>query len=136
MKEIISKTKIKVPFYDVDPMNVVWHGNYVKYLEIARAELFDKFYYNYKEMHADNVAFPIAKIDLKYIKSAHLGDDLIVECILEEFEPAILIKYKIFVNGERILSANTMQIGVNIKTGETLYSVPEALKKGIENYEK
>jgi acyl-CoA thioester hydrolase len=28
-------TEILVPFFDIDTMNVVWHGHYVKYLEIA-----------------------------------------------------------------------------------------------------
>ncbi len=25
-----------LPFHDLDPMRVVWHGNYMKYFEIAR----------------------------------------------------------------------------------------------------
>ena len=27
---------LRVPFYDVDSMRVVYHGNYIKYLEEAR----------------------------------------------------------------------------------------------------
>ena len=27
---------IEVPFHDVDTMNVVWHGHYLKYFEIPR----------------------------------------------------------------------------------------------------
>ncbi|WP_258031844.1 acyl-CoA thioesterase [Campylobacter concisus] len=37
----------KVAFFDVDSMEVMWHGNYVKYLEMARCELLDKLGYNY-----------------------------------------------------------------------------------------
>ncbi|MFQ8625045.1 MAG: hypothetical protein ACLSA2_00440 [Candidatus Gastranaerophilaceae bacterium] len=33
MKKISAETLIEVPFYDLDPMNVVWHGNYIKYLK-------------------------------------------------------------------------------------------------------
>lgn len=33
-----TEIKIKVPFYDLDPMNIVWHGNYVKYMEEARCD--------------------------------------------------------------------------------------------------
>lgn len=29
-----------VPFHDCDPLGIVWHGHYYKYLEIARTELF------------------------------------------------------------------------------------------------
>jgi acyl-CoA thioesterase FadM len=33
--------------FDVDTMNVVWHGHYVKYLEVARCALLDKIGHNY-----------------------------------------------------------------------------------------
>ena len=39
---MISKSvALKAQFYDVDSMNVVWHGNYVKYFEteIGRAHV-------------------------------------------------------------------------------------------------
>lgn len=46
-------------------------------------------------MHANNVMYPIAKMDLKYIAPAKLHDVLNVKCSLEELEPAIIIKYTI-----------------------------------------
>ena len=134
MKNIITKTQIKVPFFDLDPMNVVWHGNYIKYMEIARCDLFRKLKYTYDDMKNDGIMYPIAKMDIKYIKSAKFDEDLIVECILKELEPAIIIKYNIYSNDEKIFTSNTMQIGVNFNTGETLYQAPEKLVKAIEEY--
>ena len=32
---ISEETEVSAEFFDVDAMQVVWHGNYVKYLEIA-----------------------------------------------------------------------------------------------------
>ncbi len=134
MKKIVTKTKIRIPFYDVDPMQVVWHGNYVKYLEVARCDFFRKLKYTYDDMKNDGIMYPIAKMDMKYIKSAKFDEDLIVECILKELEPAIIIKYNIYLNNEKIFKANTMQIGINFNTGETLYNAPEKLVKAIEEY--
>ena len=37
-----TEMKLTVQFYDLDPMNVVWHGNYLKYLESARCDLLKK----------------------------------------------------------------------------------------------
>jgi len=34
--------RLTVPFHDLDPMNMVWHGNYLKYFDVARFALFDK----------------------------------------------------------------------------------------------
>lgn len=134
MKQIITKTKIKVPFYDLDPMNIVWHGNYIKYLEEARCDFFSKLKYTYDDMYNDGVMYPIAKMDLKYIKSAKFGEELTVECILKELEPAIIIKYNIYSKDEKILTAGTMQMAVSVKNGSTLYNAPEKLIKAIEDY--
>ena len=32
--------EIRVNYFDTDQMGVVWHGNYIKYFEMAREELF------------------------------------------------------------------------------------------------
>jgi acyl-CoA thioester hydrolase len=34
-----ASVEMEVQFFDVDPMQIVWHGNYYKYVEIARNEL-------------------------------------------------------------------------------------------------
>ncbi len=31
----------RVPLHDCDPLGIVWHGHYYKYLEIARTLLFE-----------------------------------------------------------------------------------------------
>ena len=57
MRKIVTKTKIKVPFYDLDPMNIVWHGNYVKYMEEARCDFFRKINYTYTPENIKNFEF-------------------------------------------------------------------------------
>lgn len=128
-----TELKLTVPFYDLDPMNVVWHGNYLKYLESARCDLLKKIGYDYDNMRADGVVYPIAKMDLKYIKPCKFNQVLFLETIVEELEPALIIKYNIFdeESGEKVFSAKSMQICVDIKTGESIYSAPEGLKQKL-----
>ncbi len=128
-----TEMKLTVQFYDLDPMNVVWHGNYLKYLESARCDLLKKIGYDYDNMRADGVLYPIAKMDLKYIKPCKFNQVLFLETIVEELEPALIIKYNIFdeESGEKVFSAKSMQICVDIKTGESIYSAPEGLKQKL-----
>ena len=128
-----TEMKLTVQFYDLDPMNVVWHGNYLKYLESARCDLLKKIGYDYDNMRADGVVYPIAKMDLKYIKPCKFNQVLFLETIVEELEPALIIKYNIFYeeSGEKVFSAKSMQICVDIKTGESIYSAPEGLKQKL-----
>lgn len=128
-----TEMKLTVPFYDLDPLNVVWHGNYLKYLETARCDLLKKIGYDYDNMRADGVVYPIAKMDLKYIKPCKFNQVLFLETIVEELEPSLIIKYNIFdeESGEKVFSAKSMQICVDIKTGESIYSAPEGLKQKL-----
>lgn len=128
-----TEMKLTVQFYDLDPMNVVWHGNYLKYLESARCDLLKKIGYDYDNMRADGVLYPIAKMDLKYIKPCKFNQVLFLETIVEELEPALIIKYNIFdeESGEKVFSAKSMQICVDIKTGESIYSAPKGLKQKL-----
>ena len=127
-----SEYKLKVSFEDLDPMNVVWHGNYMRYMEQARCNMLGELKYTYIDMKNEDYAYPVAKMNVKYIKPATFGDILTVITHIEELEPALNIKYEIFKEDEKIFEAKTMQIGVNIKTGESIYSAPKGLIKAIE----
>ena len=131
-----SDTIIKVEFYDLDPMDVVWHGNYVKYLEVARCDMLSKLGYTYVDMRNDGYAYPVATMEMKYIKPCTFGQELKVVSIVEEIEPALVIKYVIFDNktGEKMFKAKTMQIAVDINTRKTVYEAPENLKNKIASY--
>lgn len=59
---------IEVPFHDVDAMNVVWHGYYLKYFEIARCKLLDQFDYNYRQMQASGYLWPVIESHVKYVQ--------------------------------------------------------------------
>ena len=87
MKRIERDTIIEIPFYDLDPMNVVWHRNNIKYTEIARCNLLDKIGYSYEEMKADGVMYPVAKMEMKFIKPAVFAQKIIATAIIDEIEP-------------------------------------------------
>ncbi len=128
-----AETILNVEFYDLDPMNVVWHGNYVKYLEAARCDMLNKLGYNYMDMKEDGVCYPIATVDMKYIKPCVFNQQLRVVSSIEEIEPSLIIKYTIFDNntGEKLFKAKTMQICVDINTQQSVYEAPENLKKKL-----
>ncbi len=136
MKEIKAETIIEVPFYDLDPMGVVWHGNYVKYLEAARCDLLSKIGYTYTDMMNEGIAYPVATMDLKFIKSAVFSQKLKVVTEITEYDPALYIKYEIFDadTGEKLFKAKSMQICINAKTGESVYVPPKKFVEKLEEY--
>lgn len=133
--EISHVSTFKVAFFDVDSMEVMWHGNYVKYLEMARCELLDKLGYNYIAMKKDGFAFPIVKLDVKYVRPAFFNDIIKVTTTLSECETFLKFHYLIEnEKGEKLSEANTAQAVIEMKSLQTCFEMPDTLKKAIEAY--
>lgn len=127
-------TYLTVPFFDVDGMEIVWHGNYIKYLEIARCEFLDSIDYNYIKMREEGFIWPIVKLELKYIKPAHFGQKLRIDLIVIEYESCLKINYQISdVDNHIILTqAMTMQVPIALTTGETQFETPDSWRLAIQ----
>ncbi len=136
---VSSCTDILVPFHDVDMMMVVWHGHYVKYLEVARCELLDKIHYNYSEMVVSGYAWPVIDMALRYVKPARFGRWITVQADLVEYENRLRIDYVIRDrdSGEKLTKAHTIQVAVNVATLEMCLASPAILaeKLGIAGAE-
>jgi acyl-CoA thioester hydrolase len=120
---------IKAQFYDLDPMDVVWHGNYARYLEQARCELLDSIGYNYPQMHESGYLWPIVEMRIKYVRPLRFGQEFVVAATIAEFENRLRIDYRIRdkVSGEVLTKATTTQVAVHAATGELCLESPAAL---------
>lgn len=120
--------EFKAEFFDADPMGVMWHGNYVKYLEMARCRLLDELNFNYIKMQNRGFALPIIKMDLKYINPIYFNDDFIVEIRLVECDITLKFNYILLSKDNQIIAkASTTQVAVTLNK-ETLYAIPDELK--------
>lgn len=125
-KEIFSvEKKFKVEFYDVDSMDIVYHGNYVKFLEVGRCALLDEIGYNYLNMREDGYSFPVVDLRIKYVKSLHFNEVATIRSSITEFENCLKIKYVIMNSkGETVTKAETTQMAVRQSDGESLFVCP------------
>lgn len=124
-----ATTELEVQFFDVDSMRVVWHGNYVKYLEVARCELLKLFDYNYLQMEASGYMWPIVDMRLKYVASAKLSEWITIEARLVEYQTRIKIDYVVRdkVTEQILTKAHTIQVAVEMDTGEMSFNTPQCL---------
>ena len=124
---------IKVQFFDLDPMNVVWHGNYARYLELARCALLDRIGYNYEQMAASGYAWPIVDLRIKYVGPLRFGQEARVSARVVAFENGLKIDYQIRdAAGAAVLTrAHTFQVPVRLDTGELCLESPPALTDRI-----
>tara|TARA_R110000868_G_scaffold33587_5_gene121810 strand:- start:46578 stop:46985 length:408 start_codon:yes stop_codon:yes gene_type:complete len=126
---IRAAVDIQVPFHDVDMMNVVWHGHYAKYLEIARCALLDKIGYNYTEMKASGYAWPVIDLHIRYPGPACFDETITVTATLTEWVNCLKIGYEIRnkASGKRLTKATTTMVAVDMATQTMCFESPQVM---------
>ena len=125
--DLIDKTEIQVRFHEVDSMNVVWHGNYVNYLEYGRESFGEKYGINYMDFYKNKILTPIVNLELNYKKSLKYGDKFVVETRYVDCDAAKLIfKYVIYrlSDHEVVATGKSIQVFLNTKK-ELLLTIPQ-----------
>lgn len=127
--DLSHEIELSPAFHDLDPMNVVWHGNYVKYLELARCALLAKFNYDYPQMKESGFMFPVVDMRLKYVAPAQFGQKLRIRAEITEWENRLRIDYLIrdAATGRKVNQAHTIQVAVSIETGEMQFVCPQVM---------
>ncbi|KEQ01106.1 putative thioesterase [Snodgrassella alvi SCGC AB-598-J21] len=134
-KQLRHSVIIEVPFFDVDSMDIVWHGHYVKYLEVARCAFLSAIGYDYNVMKANGYGWPIVQLNLKYVRPAVFGQKIRVEVVLKEYESCLKFDYVIsdIISGKKLTKASSMQVAVCMQTRETQFQTPESWLQAVRN---
>jgi acyl-CoA thioester hydrolase len=134
--DLVAEIELTPAFHDIDPMEVVWHGHYMKYLELARCALLQRFDYDYPQMRESGYAWPIVDLRAKYVRSARLGQRLKVRAEIVEWENRLKIDYRVSdaATGEVLTRAHSIQVAVDMRTGEMCFASPPVLleRLGVE----
>ncbi len=129
-----TEVELTVPFHDVDAMGVVWHGNYFRYMEIAREALLNQFDYGYRAMKASGYLWPVVDSRIKYRSPLTFEQRIRVQATLEEYENRLRIGYRIFdiAGNKPTTTAYTIQVAVELQTGELCFVSPQILFERLE----
>lgn len=129
MSDLSIEIDLNPAFHDCDPMQVVWHGNYFKYFEIARCALLQRYGYDYPQMLESGYLWPVVDARVKYIRPLLYQQALRVRARIVEWENRLKIDYEIrdAASGQRLTRANTIQVAVDATSKEMLYQCPPVL---------
>jgi acyl-CoA thioester hydrolase len=128
-KQLEHEIELAPAFYDIDPMNVVWHGHYVKFMELARAALLAKLNFGYREMQECGYVFPVIELFVRYAQPLVLGQRVRVIAKIVEWESRLKVTYEIrdATTNRRLTRAHTVQVAVDARTYEMCYVCPAVM---------
>jgi acyl-CoA thioester hydrolase len=137
MKAIVSASaRFQPQFYDIDPMQIVWHGNYARFFELGRCAVMDKIGYSYDQMRDSGFAWPIIDMHLRYYRPLRLGQQAEVTAGIVEWENRLGVRYLIqdVATGQKLTRGTTMQVALDIETQEMLWETPAILREKLSPY--
>jgi len=124
VKVLKDTTEVKVRFGEVDSMGIVWHGNYVKYIEEGRESFGRKYGISYLDIYANNVLAPVVNMNVDYKKQVQYGDVLEVETEFVDQQAAKLVfNFKIFRKSDKalVVTAQSTQVFIDMNREMILY---------------
>ena len=74
-------------YADTDAYGVVWHGAYLRWMEKGRCDFSEALGFNLAELVKQDIALPVANMNVKFKASAKLNDKLVVETWISKLTP-------------------------------------------------
>ncbi|MEO8449753.1 MAG: thioesterase family protein [Gemmatimonadota bacterium] len=78
--EPISSVRVRVNYSETDQMGVVYHANYVIWLDIARTEHLRQTGVTYAELERQGIRLAVGRLQVRYIEPAKYDDEIVVRC--------------------------------------------------------
>lgn len=131
MKHIFEQ---KVYYSDTDAYGVVWHGSYLRWLEMGRVELCEMLGHNLLELEANDIVMPVTNMNIRYKASGKLNDVVIVETWIKKLTPVTVVFEQTIKNkesGKLFIQAEFEVVAIH-NDGKMYRRMPDILKDSFE----
>lgn len=124
MKHILNQ---KVFYSDTDAYGVVWHGSYLRWLEMGRVLWCEQLGHNLIDLQNQDIVLPVTNINIKYKAPAKLNDDIIIETYIEKYNTlSVTFKQLIKREDKVLIEASVDVVAVN-NSGKLYRRMPQVL---------
>jgi len=125
---------VRIYYEDTDAAGVVYHANYIKYLERARTEFFRSNGFLVAELAAEGFIFPVIRLELDFKSPAHHDDLLSVETIpLKISGASFMLRQRIVRPADGILLLEGLVTLACVNSGLKARRIPAGIRQLLES---
>ncbi len=127
-----THVELEVPFHDVDPLGVVWHGNYYKYLEHARTALLRARGLDKGDLIGRKYRFYVIESRCRHSAPLRYGDRMRVTAWIRDVRHRVLVQYEVtnLSDGKRAARATTALATVDAENN-LLLETPDEIQSRL-----
>jgi acyl-CoA thioester hydrolase len=123
-----------VRYAETDQLGVVYHSNYLIWLEVARTDLIRAYGMSYADLEREGFALAVAEVTVRYLAPARYDDEVEVRTTISEVRSrSIRFEYELVrvSDGTRLATAYTALVSIDPKTGRPT-ALPPAVKEMLD----
>ena len=124
----------KVYYSDTDAYGVVWHGSYLRWLEMGRVEYCEDLGLNLIELEKQDIVMPVTNMNIRYKASGRLNDIVVVDTWIKKITPVTVVFEQTTKNkdsGKLFIQAEFEVVAIR-NNGSLHRRMPEVLKNAFE----
>lgn len=76
---LTNRTTFKVRFSEIDSMQIVWHGEYIRYFEDGREAFGLQYGLDYMSIYAQGYMVPIVDLNCQFKQSLSFNEEAVIE---------------------------------------------------------
>jgi acyl-CoA thioester hydrolase len=96
---------LTVYFEDTDTAGIVYYANYLKFMERARSDMLRAAGIDQRAaMEAGEGVYAVAEVNIRYLRPARLGDDLVVVSTIDQVRAASVLIHQQVMRGTEPLA--------------------------------
>lgn len=113
MSPIVREFPVRIYWEDTDAGGIVYHSNYLKYMERARSDLMRVLGVSQEASlrDPDGIIFVAASIEIRYRRAAKLDDDLTVKTRVKSLGRASIVFEQNIWRGGELMTEGTVRVG-------------------------
>lgn len=130
---LVTETKVRVRFQEVDALRVVWHGHYLTYFELGRTAFGRDYEFGYEHILEAGYIAPLVHAEADYLAPARYGEELTIRARLHEDEGARIPFTYLVTNaeGRELATGFTVQVFTD-QVGEIVLTKPAFYEQFLE----
>ncbi len=125
----------QVFYSDTDAYGVVWHGSYLRWLEMGRVLYCEQLGLDLISLKENDIVIPVTNLNVRYKASAKLNDKLIIKTKVSKITPLSMTFEQIITNAstnQTYIQAYVDVVAIN-NSGKLYRRLPDVLKTAFEN---
>jgi acyl-CoA thioester hydrolase len=99
------EARVRVRYAETDQMGVVYHANYLVWMEVGRVEYCRASGFRYRDLEAEGILLAVVEAQCRYLSPALYDEEVIIHTSIEDATPRVVsFSYRISGEDGRLLA--------------------------------